>query len=188
MKEKFCRLQPRSDSQTSGLAADSWPCYVLLCCILATGLVLTASPGHAQPSNTPLANFWIANNQVNAIVETNGIVFLGGSFNYVGPNTGPGGVVNATNGTPDLGWPRVRGSEGVASGFHSVNKVIPDGAGGWYVAGMFTYVGALQRQGVVHLLGNKTVDTSFNANVSQVDNDVNTVALAGNTLYLGSTF
>src|SRR5262245_28019254 len=115
-------------------------------CVLGLNALLGVLATYAQISNTPLANFWIATNQVNAVLETNGVVYLGGSFNYVGPNTGPGGVVNATNGAPDTGWPRVRGSENVAGGAYWVNKVIPDGADGWYVAGAFTFVGGLQRQ------------------------------------------
>jgi len=135
-------------------------------------VILTTLSAFAQSySNTPRANFWIANNQVNTIVETNGIVYLGGTFNYVGPNTGPGGVVNATNGAPDTGWPRVTGDVSLAN--HWVNKVIPDGAGGWYVAGGFRYAGPLYRRG---FNSDKTVATNFNANVTGINNSVTTLA------------
>jgi hypothetical protein len=151
--------------------------------ILSLVIWITFS-GRAQPSNAPLANFWIANNQVNAIVETKGVVYLGGNFTYVGPNTGPGGVVNATTGEPDTGWPRLSGD--FATPYHWVTEAIPDGAGGWYVSGLFTRVGGLQREHVTRLLANKTVATNFNANVGSL-NEVSTLALSGNTLYLGAT-
>lgn len=145
-------------------------------------LCLSTLHSTAAPDNNPLADFWIANNQVNAIVETNGLVYLGGNFTYVGPNTGPGGVVNATNGAPDTGWPRVSGD--TATPEHGVYKVIPDGAGGWVVAGFFRSVGGLQREGVTRLRSDKTVDTNFNANVASV-NAILTLARSGNTFYLG---
>ena len=151
--------------------------------VFAVLLLKISGPVHSQISNSPLPNFWIADSQVNAIVETNGVVYLGGNFRYVGPNTGPGGVVNAATGAPDTGWPRVSGDLNLA--LHWVNEVIPDGAGGWYVAGGFRYAGPLDRPGVVRLNSDKTVATNFNANVSEINNEVYALALSGNTLYLG---
>jgi hypothetical protein len=83
----------------------------------------------------------VTDRQVEAMLERDGILYLGGSFTEVGPPTGCALSFDATTGAA-LGIPRVDGI---------VRAVAPDGAGGWYVGGDFTRVGGLARSYVAHI-------------------------------------
>ena len=80
--------------------------------------------------------------------------------------------------------PQVAGSDPEAL-VPGVFAEVSDGAGGWYIGGSFTSVGGLPRNGVAHILANKTVDPSFNPNVV---GQVYSMVLSGSTLYLGGLF
>src|SRR5262252_2366833 len=106
-------------------------------------LALIALSGWTQ-SSAPLDNFWYPDGPVNVVVATNGTVYLGGSFNYVGPYTGGGAVLDLASGARDDLYPRVDGAVYVAT---------PDGSGGWFIAGNFTTAGGLTRLGLAHIRG-----------------------------------
>ena len=130
--------------------------------------------------NTSLAvNYpWITNGAVNAIVPdlTNNLIYIGGSFTYVGPNTGSGVPLDENSGQALPTFPRVNGS---------ISSVISDGAGGWYIGGNFTSVGGIARNRIAHILSDYTVDENFNPNANTT---VNALALNGSTVYAGGNF
>ncbi len=76
---------------------------------------------HGQPSDSPLPQFWRTDGQVNALLVTNGITYLGGTFGYVGPDSGSAGVVDLTTARTKRGFPKVAGE---------VLATAADGAGG----------------------------------------------------------
>src|ERR1044072_5569420 len=59
-----------------------------------------------------------------------------GSFLYVGPSTGGGVPCDAHTAAPLPSYPRVVGR---------VYTVVADGQGGWYIGGLFSYVGGQAR-------------------------------------------
>ena len=61
----------------------------------------------------------------------------------------------------------------------------PDGAGGWYIGGDFTQVGALTRSRLAHIKSDGTVDTAWNP---KADNSVYALAVSGSTVYAGGMF
>jgi hypothetical protein len=167
------------------ITAGLLPCFVALC-------------SRAAPFDHALTNFWFsgratvpAGGQVNAIVEANGVVYLGGVFNYLGPRTGGGAVLNAATGVLDPAWPQTTVRTPPPSNLLKaidVHAVVPDGAGGWFIGGQFYEVNGVQRKGVAHVLGDKTLDTNWNANLGGNAPYVYALALAGTNVYLGGTF
>lgn len=128
-------------------------------------------------SDEPRPGLWTANGNVNAVLEHNGVVYLGGAFTEVGGE--------------EIGKlaPFARGDGALLPGFPSVDRnvtvVIDDGAGGWFVGGQFSYVAGLPRARLVHILPNLTVDPNF---APGFNNNVNALALDGTNLYVAGQF
>ena len=140
--------------------------------------LLSSNLAKAHFSSIPNENTWVTNGQVNAIVkdEINGIVYIGGDFTHVGPNTGSGAPLDITTGQPQFPFPKVNGT---------IHIVIPDGSGGWYIGGSFTQVGKVARNNIAHILSDGSVDSNWNPNANST---VYTLALSGSTIYVGGEF
>jgi len=109
---------------------------LLLSVIVAFALL--PAPAHAQALD---AGRWVTDGDVNAIVPWGNTVYVGGSFGYVGPNTGGWAEVDAAGHATTL-LPRLDGE---------VTAMVADGAGGWFIAGSFTHVAGLARPGLAHV-------------------------------------
>ena len=102
----------------------------------------------------------VAGGEVRAITQVGNKVVLGGTFTSVGPaRRGSAGVVTLLNGAGDFGAsiPDVDGA---------VFASLPDGTGGWWLAGNFERVGGVSRTNLAHVLADGSVDTAINAIVS----------------------
>ncbi|MFC3907881.1 delta-60 repeat domain-containing protein [Legionella dresdenensis] len=121
---------------------------------------------------------WVTNERVYAILPdlANNVIYLGGDFSYVGPNTGYGVPIDSGSAQPLAAFPRVNGS---------VYAVISDGNDGWYIGGTFTQVGGITRNRIAHILSDYSVDTTFDPNAN---NSVYALALSGSTVYAGGLF
>src|SRR2546428_163520 len=104
--------------------------------LVAAGLALCSTLGGAGSAlgQTVNPNLWVTNGPVSAVVRDGGTIYVGGDFTRVGPATGGGVPLDATTGSLQPFFPKVAGIVRVA---------IPDGSGGWYIGGSFTYVGGL---------------------------------------------
>ncbi|MBP9773892.1 MAG: fibronectin type III domain-containing protein [Candidatus Peribacteraceae bacterium] len=120
---------------------------------------------------------WVTNGPVYAMTQTGGTLYLGGQFTAVGPNTGHG-VPLQTGGSSDpvATYPKVNGD---------VYSAISDGAGGWYIGGLFTKVGNAAHTNIAHIKSDGTVDSAWTAST---DGAVRALALAGPSLYIGGEF
>ncbi len=114
---------------------------------------------------------------MNAILATNGRVYIAGDFSYVGPRTGPAAMFNQASGALQAVPPPINGV---------VKAVIPDGSGGWYIGGTFTKIGGAALTNVAHLNPDLSPDINWNANL--VGSTVNALALDSGILYIGGTF
>jgi trimeric autotransporter adhesin len=141
-------------------------CYGMVACQL-----------HGQPAAFPNLQFWLTDGPVNAILATNGMVYIGGDFSYVGPHTGPLALFDQTTGGLQAAPPPINGT---------IKTVISDGASGWFVGGTFTSIGTTAITNIAHLNPDLTPDTSWNANL--VGSTVNALALDSGLLYIGGTF
>src|SRR5712691_3320101 len=147
--------------------------FFLTLCLLSTAW---APAAHAAPISDPLSGFFVTNGQVNAMVRSGGILYIGGAFTKVRPYTGFGVALDANTNNPgveDPTFPRVNSV---------VHVVLPDDSGGWYIGGEFTDVGSVTRNRLVHIKSDKTVDANWDPNAS---GPVRTMVRSGNTLYIG---
>ena len=140
-------------------------------------LVLAPAAG-AAVSSVPQTG-WVTDGPVNAVARSADQIFLGGSFSYVGPRTGPWVALSASSGAVDAAMPQVAG------GSAQVYATVADGAGGFYLGGNFTHVGGLARNNVAHIRSDGTVDPAWDPNAN---GDVNALAVSGSTVYLGGLF
>ncbi|MEO7431617.1 MAG: hypothetical protein ABIR62_06260 [Dokdonella sp.] len=133
----------------------------------------------------PVGNY-VTNGPVRAGAQAGNTIYNGGSFDRIGLRTGPG-VEVGPDGSQHAGLPEIAGSGPSAFiGFGGgLNKVIADGAGGWYVGGLFTHVGDLPRTNLAHILSDHSVDPNFHP---VVDDAVHALALSGSTLYAAGSF
>ena len=118
----------------------------------------------------------VTDGPVYSIVNNGNTIYIGGSFAYVGPFTGGGVPLNISDGTAISGFPKVNGS---------VNTIIQDGSGGWYIGGTFNKVGATTLNNIAHINSDLSVDQSWNPNVN---NTVYALALLNSTIYVGGFF
>lgn len=117
----------------------------------------------------------VVDGAVNAIVTVGSTVVLGGAFTHAGPYTGNFASVPVGGGTP-TSLPVVDGT---------VNAVVPDGSGGWYIGGSFTSVGSNAISNLVHITSAGAVDAAW---VPSPNAEVDALALSGATLYVGGQF
>ena len=142
--------------------------------LLASLLASTAA--RANELTLALIGSPVIDGRVNALHVDGETVYVGGRFFLVGPPTGTAVLIDLT--TDELvPFPMVRGG--------AVFESVADGLGGWYLAGDFTEVGGLSRQGLAHVLSDGTVDPMFDPGV---DGNVVTMLLHSGLLYLGGEF
>jgi hypothetical protein len=129
--------------------------------------------GRLEAAACGILDHIVTNGSVYAITATASTIYLGGDFTEVGRRSGQGVGLDPTTGVKQVQWPEVAGT---------VQVVIGDGAGGWYIGGDFTTVGGVPRNRLAHILANGSLDASFDANM---DGTVYSLALSGTTLYAG---
>jgi len=117
------------------------------------------------------------NGPVRTIVQSGDTVFVGGDFSQINYNTGRAALFNTTSDVPSQNFPIIDGP---------IHKTIPDGNGGWYISGSFSYVvNGQTRHYLAHVLANKTFDPDFDP---QPDYFPEKMILSGNTLYVAGDF
>jgi hypothetical protein len=134
------------------------------------------SPALLQPANEPRKDFFVPNGGIFTLLQTNGVLFVGGGFDYIGPHLGSGVIVDLASGFPEFPTPEV---------FGSIRAVLADGRGGWFIGGDFASVGDIAQSNLVHFLADRTVDQTENVNA---DRPVLSIALSGGIVYLGGEF
>lgn len=123
---------------------------------LAWALAASAGAVNAAATTTgtvPLPLCCIPNGDVDALAVDGTTAYVGGFFTHLGLPRDHLAVLDPGSGEPQDGWP------GVDGGY--VRASVPDGAGGWYLAGEFTSVGGTPRDGLAHLLPDKSLDPGW---------------------------
>ena len=139
--------------------------------------VLAFAPAAQALSSTPTQTY-VTNALVRAVVPTANAIYIGGSFDQVGPRTGPGvGIARSTG--QSIGLPEVAG------GSQEVDAVVRDGSGGFYIGGSFTHVGTFVRRNLAHILSDGSVDPNFHPSAN---GNIRALALSGSVLYAGGNF
>ena len=154
-----------------------YPFYLRIRALFLAGIALSriltaSSPARAEQIRDQL---WITDGEVRAIARKDNTIFLGGQFSRVGPAVGSVGAFDAASGAVVAPYFGVTGT---------VNAMIPDGADGYYVGGMFAGVKGEPRNNLAHIDGAGRV-RPWNPNVT---GEVRTLALSGSTLFVGGSF
>ncbi len=142
--------------------------------ILALGLNALAL--QAQHSNLPRDDFWVTDGEVRAVLETNGVLYVGGIFDYVSPVSETGAAFDPISGATLFDFPKFAGTIKVIQG---------DNAGGWFVGGQFASVGGYAIANLAHILSDHSVDTNWAPNP---DGSVLSLAISADKLFVGGTF
>ncbi len=124
------------------------------------------------------ANPYIGN--VTSIAVSGNNTFIGGNFDYIGPNTGSAAKLTTSSLVPNLTFPLVNGD---------VEVIVSDGAGGWYIGGTFTKVGTTSRSRAARINSDGSLH-AWNPNLSRSSGvaSVRTIVVASDGVYLGGDF
>src|SRR2546430_10368614 len=76
-------------------------------CALAA--LLFCSDVLAQPSSLPREDFWVPDGEVRAVIETNGVVYVGGIFDYVSPVSETASAFDFESGATLPAFPQMSG-------------------------------------------------------------------------------
>lgn len=133
-----------------------------------------ASAGRVVPEVPPTPAV-TADGRITDMVRLGDRILVRGWFDKIGPYSGSGMPVDPATGE--------RVAAPLADGQISVS--VPDGAGGWYVAGDFRSIGDVRTHGLAHLGPDGTPDPSFTHRVNGL---VSALAYADGTLWFGGIF
>ena len=161
----------RAGRVTAGLAALS----------LLAGLAAFNNPAAADPAAVP-AESWVTNGTVHAVRQVGDRIYVGGSFTQAGPNTGFGVALDPSTGAWAPAFPKINGTVLVA---------VPDGDGGFYIAGDFTRVGTRSRHNGARIVPGATAGTwEVTAWNPETDKPIRAItpAPSANTVYIGGDF
>src|ERR1035437_1739782 len=153
---------------------------VLLISLSLSFRIFCADP---TPTFTPapilgsVLDHWVTNGAILSVTSTSTDIYLAGYFSLVGPRMVNGGPVIAADGSYIPGFPDIMGG--------TVNTVISDGAGGYYIGGMFTSIAGQIRNRMAHIYSNGSLDPVFNPNANS---NVWSLYFNGTSLYAGGSF
>ena len=136
--------------------------------------VLDLDAGNALNTPSPVSG------EILSMVETQtggGHLFVGGSFNGdVGYAAQRGAFFEGLNEISPATFPFFN---------NAVRVFVPDGSGGYYVAGQFTQANGANQQRLAHILPDQSIDPNFSFTIN---NAIYSMFLSGNTLYFGGAF
>ena len=135
---------------------------------------ISAETLFAQQLNTSM---WVPNGPVYTTAKKNNSVYIGGTFDDIGPATGHAAIVDSLSGAFIPNTPLVDGT---------IYCVLNDGRGGWYIGGNFQKVNNVQRHYLAHIKPSGQLDMNWNPDP---DGEIRCMALNdSNRLFLGGHF
>ncbi len=153
---------------------------LLLLASLTLLATLPVAPAHA--ATLLRATSAAVDGTVNDVAfDAAGREYLVGQFTGVGRAASGAGIVDRATGTASV-IPQFTAPAGSSTA--TVTAVVPDGAGGWYVGGLFSAVGDVPRSNLAHLLADGSVDQDWNPNVQ---GSITTLELHEGWLYLAGS-
>lgn len=124
-----------------------------------------------------------ANVDVRALAVYDNKLYLGGSFQFLGPNTGGAAILNTTDGSilDEMVCPYLEV-------YAFSNVAISDENGGFYLAGSFTHVQGKPKRSLVHIKSNCQLDPNFDVGTGSAGFTINDIQLVGDKIYIGGSF
>jgi len=171
-------MKHRKHSQWMALAG------LMATTLLAAGLFFQLMPGNttlesaeAALSTTQNTNAWVPDSSISAMaLGPDGNLYIGGSFENIGPHYGYMLQVTQSAGTHVAATPKVDGP---------IYSIIEDGSGGYFIGGQFTKVGTTSRENLARIKSDGTLDTAFTVTANSVIYDLH---LDGTDLYAVGSF
>lgn len=120
---------------------------------------------------------WITDSAVHVIMPYKDKIYIGGTFNMIGPYTGCAVPFDTSGSRIGNAFSRVDGK---------VYAICADSANGFYIAGKFDLVGGNIRSNIIHVNAKGELDPVFNPEF--IDAEVFTLCLSGSTLFAGGKF
>ncbi|TGK91251.1 hypothetical protein EHQ30_13525 [Leptospira brenneri] len=152
-------------------------------------LISDSSPSCLPGFPKPAIPIWGAHSEIPSLVQIMGMaihdnkLYLGGTFSFLGPNTGGAAILNTNNGSlvdssscPYLDL------------LSNSNVAISDERGGFYLAGNFTHIQGVAKQSLVHINSNCKLDTNFDVGTGTGGADIRDLLLAGEKIYIAGSF
>jgi len=158
-------MQPRAVSRRSSNLI-SLPFLALFLAILGV------APARAETVRDQL---WVTDGDVRAVAYTNNTIYIGGEFQNVGPSIGGMAVFDGTTAVARTPYFGIAGT---------VDAMLTDGLGGYYVGGLFTGAHGIARSNLIHFDSAGNV-TAWNPGT---DGEVLSMGMVGSTLYIGGSF
>jgi trimeric autotransporter adhesin len=145
--------------------------------LLASAALATSVLGQAAGAQSIDRKLWAVEptGRVLAIARAKDTIYIGGNFHSVGPVTGQGVPVDTGSGAPLTPYPQISGT---------VEAVIGDGQGGWFIGGGFTSLGGIPRHNLAHILADGTVSSW----TPEPNGRVRSLCLSEDTLFVGGEF
>lgn len=103
-------------------------------------------------------------------------IYTGGAVILAGPNGTNPMMISAVDGSMRTGLPVMDGV---------ISTALPDGEGGWYVAGNFKQIGDYQRKGMARLLADGSVEPSW---TPEIEGIVGCMQMYDGKLYIAGSF
>ncbi len=138
-------------------------------------------PAQTTPINAPRTNLWYTDGPVYALVETNGVLYLGGDFSQIGPSPAQmiprvcAAAIDEASGTATQWNPNCQGP---VWAFALAGSII-------YLGGDFGTVSGLPRSQIAAVDAATGIPTVWNP---AVGGHVRALAVSGNTVYVGGDF
>jgi hypothetical protein len=162
------------------------------CLVVVGGLAVP--PAGAELSSVPGPGVAVTGpysdpGDVLAVASVGDTVYIGGDFSAAAQRTGPGVGLSRATGRSDPSFAEVGFAAnqtppgGASDGV--VRAVVRDGAGGWFVGGLFNTVGGLPRRNLAHILSDGRVDPRF---APKPDGGVDELARSGRVVYAAGGF
>jgi hypothetical protein len=138
-------------------------------------LILVTFWASAASAQVLRDDLWVTNGGVYASTVVGNTLYLGGDFSRVGPATGGLMPLHATSGNPLQAPLDVDGT---------IKAIVSDGAGGWYVGGLFRHINGSARNSLARISATGAV-RPWNPGVNGT---VNALLLSGGKVHLGGQF
>lgn len=140
-------------------------------------------PGFPKPPTWGVHSDSLTNVEVLGMAIHNNKLYLGGIFQFLGPNTGGAAILNTVDGTllDSNSCPYLE-----LLSFSNV--AISDERGGFYLAGNFSHLQGIAKQSLVHIQSNCKLDTNFDVGTGSGGSDIRDLLLVGEKIYIAGSF
>jgi outer membrane protein assembly factor BamB len=144
--------------------------------LIVAGLAVLPAGALAQYAETP-RTLGVVDGFSRSAVQIGRRLFVAGLFAHVSPPTGTAVVVDASGAHVPSAFPAFAGGP--------VNAIVPDGLGGWVVAGGFTSAAGRPQAAFARVRPDRTIDPRYRVTA---DGPIRRVAIAHGRVYLVGDF